>query len=670
MCYLIYKLRRGISVVAISMPFLLWSTQVASAETILVDDFDGDLSEWTLFDTTVGQDWGPAITEINGKDELWLASRRPIPAKKMGLVGGVWDAGISDSTYTNGTYRARVRIEGENTRAGISMRVTGALATGFNTYNFEVQPSRLSGRIVIARLEGLGAVDSVLASESIPLDEEIFLQASAIGDQLAFKVWSADETEPAEPQLTWTDSEYPTGTLGLYAYRESGQGGGFVLGGEVSAVFDDLTFTTPTSTARIIPEPATALVLVVAIAFAFVLRQLSRHRSFRTSLAVVSLCLLFNLNARQAASQVSLNLGSFNVSSTDPNAVPKPLQIPAGKYNAYSVTLDFSSVQGDPWSEEAIWAIADGAVGGVHTTVYNDPGTSDSARRDGLPVTLHWSGMLDLPITGATDLSFVPFQTVEFNGVTFVANWANTLLELSYVQPPALPTLTAHLGVVSDPFVPFTIDSFGSEFDTEIAIYSETGKVIRHNDDANGIEQSEIDVYNGLPPGDYVAALAGFNSIFEDDYAVISGTSGGGYNVSLTGHAISGILPADATAFFGFSIAEVTLPGDYNNDGTVDLADYTVWRNNLGANSGTLLNDPTPGVIGTAQYATWKSNFGATLPPPASPSIATVPEPSTSILLTLFALGISYRCHGARRCLTSRFLPANSRRSVHCCKFA
>lgn len=51
--------------------------------------------------------------------------------------------------------------------------------------------------------------------------------------------------------------------------------------------------------------------------------------------------------------------------------------------------------------------------------------------------------------------------------------------------------------------------------------------------------------------------------------------------------------------------------GDYNGDGTVDAADYTVWRNNLGAPEGTLPNDPNGGVIGSAQYATWKANFGS-----------------------------------------------------------
>lgn len=52
--------------------------------------------------------------------------------------------------------------------------------------------------------------------------------------------------------------------------------------------------------------------------------------------------------------------------------------------------------------------------------------------------------------------------------------------------------------------------------------------------------------------------------------------------------------------------------GDFNSDGTVNIADYVVWRNNLGAPEGTLPNDPHSGVIGSDQFDTWKANFGLT----------------------------------------------------------
>lgn len=96
------------------------------------------------------------------------------------------------------------------------------------------------------------------------------------------------------------------------------------------------------------------------------------------------------------------------------------------------------------------------------------------------------------------------------------------------------------------------------------------------------------------------------------------------------------------------AVAAAAMPGDYNADGFVNLADYTVWRDNLGADAGTLVNDPNTGPIGQAQYATWKSNFGTALPPFAALAAETVPEPSTCVLLTMFALAITGRCQMLR----------------------
>ena len=61
------------------------------------------------------------------------------------------------------------------------------------------------------------------------------------------------------------------------------------------------------------------------------------------------------------------------------------------------------------------------------------------------------------------------------------------------------------------------------------------------------------------------------------------------------------------------------LPGDYNNSGIVDGADYVAWRNSNGTNT-TLPNDATPGVVSQSDYTVWRANFGNTLPPPAAPS--------------------------------------------------
>lgn len=98
----------------------------------------------------------------------------------------------------------------------------------------------------------------------------------------------------------------------------------------------------------------------------------------------------------------------------------------------------------------------------------------------------------------------------------------------------------------------------------------------------------------------------------------------------------------------------VGLPGDYNGDGTVNAADYTVWRDSVG---GATLSNRDPllqGAVGTADYLVWKTNFGNSIPgslqlPNASQ--ATVPEPAAICLLATAAL--LYSAVGKRR----RFIP-------------
>jgi hypothetical protein len=83
-----------------------------------------------------------------------------------------------------------------------------------------------------------------------------------------------------------------------------------------------------------------------------------------------------------------------------------------------------------------------------------------------------------------------------------------------------------------------------------------------------------------------------------------------------------------------WSMPEVEpLPGDYNSDGTVDAADYTLWRDNLGAEAGTLPNDTTGEAIGVAQYQQWRQNYGnSNVGSAVVPSVA-IPEPASAAML-------------------------------------
>jgi hypothetical protein len=86
----------------------------------------------------------------------------------------------------------------------------------------------------------------------------------------------------------------------------------------------------------------------------------------------------------------------------------------------------------------------------------------------------------------------------------------------------------------------------------------------------------------------------------------------------------------------------IGLPGDFNQNGTIDAADYTVWRDAVTAGSTTLPNDPTPGTVDESDFEYWRAHFGETLGSGAS-SAAVVPEPATHVMLLIATLAILTR---------------------------
>jgi hypothetical protein len=85
--------------------------------------------------------------------------------------------------------------------------------------------------------------------------------------------------------------------------------------------------------------------------------------------------------------------------------------------------------------------------------------------------------------------------------------------------------------------------------------------------------------------------------------------------------------------------AVAPLAGDYNDDGTVDAADYTVWRDAMSSGNSLLNETASLGTIDAADYAAWKSNFGATGASSdgsaANLPDSSVPEPGSIALLIL-----------------------------------
>jgi hypothetical protein len=125
------------------------------------------------------------------------------------------------------------------------------------------------------------------------------------------------------------------------------------------------------------------------------------------------------------------------------------------------------------------------------------------------------------------------------------------------------------------------------------------------------------------------------------------GMRGGGWEAygyqSLRAQDRNAYLPTADRHDAGFRVASLpSLPGDFNQDGTVDAADYIIWRKGLGT---TYTQD---------DYTTWRTNFGATFGNSASQFVAlplssAIPEPMSVLLFLSFAAFGVWRHRGFHR---------------------
>jgi len=116
-----------------------------------------------------------------------------------------------------------------------------------------------------------------------------------------------------------------------------------------------------------------------------------------------------------------------------------------------------------------------------------------------------------------------------------------------------------------------------------------------------------------------VASQNGFGEQMFDDFDLPQLAAGLSWKLSTDAMTLS------------LSVVEA-LAGDYNNDGIVDAADYTVWRNNLGAAALPFNETASPGIVDEADYQAWKENFGA-MSESGAASTSAVPEPTGVVLL-------------------------------------
>ena len=129
------------------------------------------------------------------------------------------------------------------------------------------------------------------------------------------------------------------------------------------------------------------------------------------------------------------------------------------------------------------------------------------------------------------------------------------------------------------------------------------------------------------------------SSFISNEAEIMLGTGyvpGGAQDISFTYHIVG-----ETTETVGLVeyVPVAGLPGDFNDDGVVDAADYTVYRDNLGQSDAALNGNGTgdvSGLVVLADYDLWRTSYGSSASQNAAAQAT--PEPSTMAALATLLL--------------------------------
>jgi hypothetical protein len=173
------------------------------------------------------------------------------------------------------------------------------------------------------------------------------------------------------------------------------------------------------------------------------------------------------------------------------------------------------------------------------------------------------------------------------------------------------------------------------QFGVSVALSGNTALVGANQNSVNGMVTGSAYLFrnNGAGAWNQIRRLSPSDGEAGDWFGYSTGISGGTALVGsvLANDSIAGI---DTGAGYLYHVPGPVLVGDFNIDGNVDGADYTVWRNTSGQTGNGLAADGNgDGVVNRADYNLWKRNYHQS---PATGSLGptgTVPEPGTALLL-------------------------------------
>jgi hypothetical protein len=83
-----------------------------------------------------------------------------------------------------------------------------------------------------------------------------------------------------------------------------------------------------------------------------------------------------------------------------------------------------------------------------------------------------------------------------------------------------------------------------------------------------------------------------------------------------------------------YELSASTIPGDYNDNGIIDAADYILWRHTLGSTASLAADGNDTHIVDPGDFIAWKMHFGATGSGAGSGRMSSVSEPSSLLLFS------------------------------------